>query len=343
MRDLSSHLPFKIGTRGSPLAMVQARQVQALLQQTDPQLATEGAVEIVQISTSGDRIQDRPLSEVGGKGLFTKEIEEALFSGQVDVAVHSTKDVATILPDGLQLSCYLPREDPRDALFAGAGVTSLAELPEKAVVGTASLRRQAMVKRARPDISTTLLRGNVATRLKKLANGDVDATLLAVAGLKRLQQQDKIVAPLATDGFLPAVAQGIVSLETRLPGETARDQCLYDLLQNLTDRDATLAAMSERACLQALDGSCRTPIAAYGTLMMNEGQIRLTLQAEILLPDGSVCIHQQQECDFPDHPIATAEMQKLAFETGFQLGLSIKSEAGSAFFDKLAAQMAVEG
>lgn len=343
MRDLSSYLPFKIGTRGSPLAMVQARQVQAVLQQADPQLAAAGAVEIVQISTAGDRIQNRPLSEVGGKGLFTKEIEEALFSGDVDIAVHSTKDVATILPDGLQLSCYLPREDPRDALFAGDGVTSLAQLPKNAIVGTASLRRQAMVKRARPDITTTLLRGNVATRLQKLADGVVDATLLAVAGLNRLQQQDKIVAPLATDDFLPAVAQGIVSLEIRLPIQTDRDQCLYDLLQGFTDRDATLAAISERACLQALDGSCRTPIAAYGTLKTAGDQVKLTLKAEILLPDGSVCVHQQQECDFPNQPVATEEMQKLAFEAGFQLGQAIKAEAGTAFFDKLEAQMAVEG
>ena len=200
---------IRIGTRGSPLALAQARMVHAAL-------AAQGAgeIEIVAIRTSGDRIQDRPLSEAGGKGLFTKEIEEALLAGTIDLAVHSAKDMPTLLPDGLMLAACLPREDVRDA-FISRKAASLRELPQGAVVGTASLRRQAMVKRLRPDVSVVPLRGNVETRLRKLEAGEVDATLLALAGLKRLGLADKATALLDTQEFLPAVGQGAITIEAR--------------------------------------------------------------------------------------------------------------------------------
>src|SRR5471032_1769981 len=205
----------RIGTRGSPLALAQAREVRARLIAAHPALAEPGAIEIVIISTTGDRVLDRNLADIGGKGLFTKELEQALAEGGIDVAVHSMKDVPTLLPEGLVIDCFLPREDPRDALFSAAG-GGLATLKSGAVVGTSSLRRQALLLYARPDLRVVPFRGNVETRLAKLAAGVVDATLLAVAGLRRLGKEHLITTILPPETMLPAAAQGAVGIERRL-------------------------------------------------------------------------------------------------------------------------------
>ena len=263
---------IRIGTRGSPLALAQARM-------TRTAMAAQGAgeIEIVTVRTSGDRIQDRPLAEAGGKGLFTKEIEEALLAGTIDLAVHSAKDMPTVLPNGLMLAACLPREDVRDA-FISRKARSLRELPQGALVGTASLRRQAMVKRLRPDLSVLPLRGNVETRLKKLEAGEVDATLLALAGLKRLGLADQATALIDAQEFLPAVGQGAITIETR-----ADDVRTRALLAKIDHADTSVALAVERAFLAVLDGSCRTPIAGHAVL---DGDA-ISFRGMILRPDGS--------------------------------------------------------
>lgn len=233
-------------------------------------------IEIVVIKTSGDRILDRPLAEVGGKGLFTKEIEDALLDGTIDFAVHSSKDMPTALPDGLVLSHFLPREDVRD-VFISPRHASLEALPPGAVVGTASLRRQALVKRLRPDLEVVTYRGNVQSRLRKLEAGEVDATLLALAGLKRLGLAHVATDVLAADRFPPAVGQGAIGLETR-----AGDGRVHDLLAPIHDPTTAAALSAERALLAALDGSCRTPIAALALLDGDD----LHLRAKVLSHDG---------------------------------------------------------
>jgi hydroxymethylbilane synthase len=265
---------LRIGTRGSPLALAQARMTRAALMAAHGW--SEDAVEIVVIRTSGDRIQDRPLSEVGGKGLFTKEIEDALLEGGIDIAVHSAKDMPTVLPDGLMLAVCLPREDVRDAFISHKAAT-LRDLAEGAVVGSASLRRQAMVKRLRPDLKVVPLRGNVETRLKKLEAGDMDATLLALAGLKRLGLADKATALLDTHEFLPAVGQGAVTIEARIDDAHTRN-----VLAKIDHRDTSVALLAERAFLGVLDGSCRTPIGGHAVL---DGD-KLSFRGMILRPDG---------------------------------------------------------
>ena len=254
----SADTVLRIGTRGSPLALVQAGQVRARLAAAHGLAPERIGIEIIR--TSGDMIRDRPLAEVGGKGLFTKEIEDALLAGRIDLAVHSAKDMPTVLPAGLAIVAVLPREDPRDAFISRKSRT-LHELPHGAVVGTASLRRQALVKRLRPDLAVVNFRGNVETRLRKLDAGEVDATLLALAGLKRLGRADAATAILSTDEFLPAVGQGIIALEAR--ADDARTRALLDAIN---DRDAATALACERAFLAVLDGSCRTPIAGYATV-----------------------------------------------------------------------------
>jgi hydroxymethylbilane synthase len=268
--------PFlRIGTRGSPLALAQAHETRRLLAAAHD-VAPE-RIEINIIKTTGDMIQDRALSSAGGKGLFTREIEQALQDGGIDLAVHSAKDMPTVLPEGLILAAFLEREDVRDALIA-PGVTSLKALPIGAVVGTASLRRQALVKRLRPDIETILFRGNVETRLRKIAEGAAHATLLALAGLKRLGLADRATAILDAETFLPAVGQGAIAIETR-----ADDARVRDLLALVNHRDTEIALSVERAFLAVLDGSCRTPIAGHATVM--EGSI--AFRGLILKPDGS--------------------------------------------------------
>jgi hydroxymethylbilane synthase len=237
----------------------------------------EDRISIEVIRTSGDRIQDRPLSEVGGKGLFTKEIEEALLECRIDLAVHSAKDMATRLPDGLAIGAVLEREDVRDA-FISLKYTSLGEMPAGAVVGTSSLRRQAQVKRVRPDLQVVGFRGNVETRLSKLEAGVADATFLAAAGLKRLGQAQRITRLVPTQEMLPAVAQAAIAVEVR-----AEDEVTRALVAPLDHRATGICLAAERAFLAHLDGSCRTPIGGLATI---DGD-RLELSGELLLPDGS--------------------------------------------------------
>jgi hydroxymethylbilane synthase len=301
---------IRIGTRGSPLALAQADETRARLIAAHPHLAAPGSIEICVIKTTGDKVQDRPLSEIGGKGLFTKEIEEALLAGGIDIAVHSMKDVPTWLPDGLVIECLLPREDPRDVLIATAG-NSIATLPLGAVVGSASLRRAAQVKALRPDLCIVPLRGNVETRIAKVQRGDATATLLALAGLKRLHKQNLATAILSTDEILPAVAQGAIGLETR-----AGDDRVNALLAPLNDRNTQLRVAAERACLAVLDGSCRTPIAAFAELSGDA----MRLRALIALPDGSQ-VHRQD---------ATGTASEAA-ALGMQIGRKLKEMAGPDF------------
>jgi hydroxymethylbilane synthase len=267
--------PLRIGSRGSPLALAQARQVRAGLMAAHS--LDENATEIVIIRTTGDQIQDRTLAEAGGKGLFTKEIEEALARGEIDLAVHSAKDVPTWLPDGLVLVGCLEREDVRD-VFVSRKAESVQALPRGAMVGTASLRRQALVKRMRPDLNVVPFRGNVETRLRKLNDGEVDATLLALAGLKRLGLADVATALLSLDQFPPAVGQGAITIEAR-----EDDARIRDLLGAVAHADTTTAVECERAFLAALDGSCRTPIAGLAQIQGD----RLLFRGLIIRPDGS--------------------------------------------------------
>ena len=266
---------LRIGTRGSAMALVQAGLVRDRLAAAHPDLA--GAVEIVPIRTSGDREQTRRLAEIGGKGLFTKEIEEALIERRIDLAVHSLKDVETWLPAGLEIACVLPRDDPREA-FLSPRAGSLGELPEGAVVGTVSLRRQAQLLRRRPDLRIVPLRGNVDTRMKKLAAGEVDATILALCGLVRLGQADAAREILSPEAMLPAVGQGALAIECRADNEPLRER-----LVALHDAASGAAAAAERAMLAALDGSCQTPIAGLAEV---EGG-RLLLTGALWTPDGS--------------------------------------------------------
>ena len=280
---------LRIGTRGSPLALAQANQVRARLVAA---LGCEtGRIAIVPIRTTGDTIKDRPLAEAGGKGLFTKEIEEALLAGHVDIAVHSAKDMPTLLPQGLTIAACLPREDARD-VFISRSAKSIAALKPGAVVGTASMRRQALVKRLRPDVEVVTFRGNVETRIAKLDAGQVDATLLALAGLKRLGLADAATAVLSIDQFLPAVGQGIVVMETC---DKREDVC--DLLSSANDEGSFIAMSAERGFLAALDGSCRSPIAGHATI--SGGQVRF--RGMILREDGSEVFECQR-----DGPIAEA-------------------------------------
>lgn len=275
MSDRSS---LVIGTRGSPLALRQAHEVEDRLAAA---LGWDKAqLPLSIIKTTGDAIQDRPLSEAGGKGLFTKELDIALLDGAIDIAVHSAKDLPTRLPDGLIIAGYLPREDVRDA-FISSVAANIPSLPKGAAVGSASLRRQAQVKRSRPDIEVTLLRGNVGTRLAKVESGAVAATLLAMAGLKRLGLLDHITAILDTDEFLPAVGQGAIALVTRAGDERTRA-----FVNAILDQATGVALAAERAFLTVLDGSCRTPIAGHARLI--DGAI--SFRGLVLRPDGSDCV-----------------------------------------------------
>jgi hydroxymethylbilane synthase len=291
---------IRIGTRGSPLALAQAGEVQQRLEAAHG--AGRHAFEIRAIRTTGDRIQDRPLADAGGKGLFTKEIEEALLAGEIDIAVHSMKDMPTELPAGLAVACFLPREDVRDA-FIGRSAASLGALPQGAVVATSSLRRQAQVKHLRPDLAVVAMRGNVETRLRKLQEGVADATLLAMAGLKRLGLADRVTAPMSTEDMLPAVAQGAIGIETR-----ADDLAMARLLAPINHEPTALAVTAERAFLARLEGSCRTPIAALAELAAG----RLSFRGMILTPDGRQCYATRREG-------APAEALRLAEDAAAEL------------------------
>jgi hydroxymethylbilane synthase len=282
VNSLQSH-PLKIGTRGSPLALWQANEVRSRLIAAHG--LDEAGIEVCTFKTSGDKIQDQSLSEFGGKGLFTKEIEAALALGEIALAVHSMKDMPTVLPEGLEIACVLQREDVRDA-FLSEKASSLTGLSEGAVVGTSSLRRRAQVRRLRPDLKLVEFRGNVETRLRKLAEGLADATFLAAAGLKRLGKEQHITAFVETHEMLPAVAQGAICIEIR-----SDDAATRDLLKAIHHEETALCVAAERAFLAELDGSCRTPIAGLGEL---DGD-RLRFRGQILTPDGSVSHETKRE------------------------------------------------
>jgi hydroxymethylbilane synthase len=269
--------PPRIGTRGSAMALYQANLVRDRLAAAHPGLAAPGMIELDIIRTTGDRVQNRLLAEIGGKGLFTKEIEQALIDRRVDLAVHSLKDMETFLPPGLEIACILPRDDPRDALVSRDGSTLMA-LPRGAKIGTASLRRTAQLLRRRPDLAVAPIRGNVDTRLDKMAAGEVDGLLLALCGLERLGRAAVASEILSVETMLPAVGQGALAIESR-----ADDSELRELLLALNDAASAACVTAERAMLGALDGSCRTPIAGLAEL---DGD-RLSLRALLLAADGS--------------------------------------------------------
>ena len=304
---------LRIGTRGSPLALAQAEMTRAALLATHPGLTGEG-VEILPIKTTGDKVQDRTLAAIGGKGLFTKEIEEALIDGRVDLAVHSMKDMPTFLPEGLMIGAMLEREDPRDAWISPVA-GSIATLPKGAVVGTASLRRQAQVLRQRPDLIVKPLRGNVGTRLDKLARGEAAATLLALAGLKRLGKADAATAILSLEEMLPAVAQGAIGIEVR-----RNDRRMRELVAALDHAPTSTAVAAERAMLAVLDGSCRTPIAGHASITGS----RMHLRGLIALPDGT-------ESHIADDS-ANATLDD-ATKLGRHLGERLKALAGPGFLN----------
>ena len=300
---------LRIGTRGSALALAQAAETRARLMAAHG--LPEEAFPVVVITTSGDRIQDRPLAEAGGKGLFTKEIEEALLEDRIDIAVHSSKDMPTRLPDGLEIAAFLEREDVRD-VFIGRAAPRLEELPDGALVGTSSLRRQALVRRLRPDLRVGIFRGNVQTRLRKLSEGQADGTLLALAGLRRLAMTEVATEILPLDRFPPAPGQGAICIESRTADARTRA-----MLAPLMHVPTGLALTCERAFLAALDGSCRTPIAGHALVNGD----RLSFSGMILSPDGAKV-----------HEIAAGGRAGDAAEIGARAGADIRARAGSAFF-----------
>jgi hydroxymethylbilane synthase len=308
---MAQPLPLRIGTRGSPMALVQAGMVRDRLAAAHPDLAAPGALEIVVIRTTGDRVQDRPLHEIGGKGLFTKEIEEALIAGAIDLAVHSMKDVATWLPPGLEIGCLLTRDDPRDAFLSHKAKT-LRELPQGAVLGTASPRRAAQALNLRPDLRIVTLRGNAGTRMRKLTAGECDATLLSLAGLRRIGEEAAIASILSTDEMLPAAAQGAIGIECR-----ADDIATRRRLAPLNDADAASTIAAERALLAALDGSCRTPIAALAEI--RDGA--LSLRGMVISPDGTQCHRASRHGAIGD-----------AVALGSDAGAELRRVAGPGFF-----------
>ncbi len=302
--------PLNIGTRGSPLALAQANE-------TRDRLATafdlpHEAFTIVVIKTTGDKIIDRPLKEIGGKGLFTREIEDDMLSGRIDIAVHSMKDMPVLQPEGLVLDTYLPREDVRDA-FISPHAGGLGELPEGTVVGTSSLRRKAQLKLRRPDLEVVEFRGNLQTRLRKLEDGVATATFLAMAGLNRLKMEEVPKSAIAVEDMLPAVAQGAIGIERRIDDTRAAD-----MLAAIHDGPTGQRLAAERRFLAELDGSCETPIAGLAEL---DGST-LRLRGEVLRPDGSEAIDDVVTCAIEDGP-----------EAGAKMAQKLLRQAGPGFFD----------
>ena len=307
-------IPYlRIGTRGSPLAIAQTEETRDRLAAAHPGLAEPGAIDIVVIKTTGDKVLDRALAEVGGKGLFTREIDEALVAGDIDLAVHSMKDVPTWMPDGIVLPTMLPREDPRDA-FISPKAADIDGLAPGSVVGTASLRRQAQLLHRRPDLRVAVLRGNVQTRLRKLEAGEVDATLLAVAGLKRLDMAHVATAVIGTHDLLPAVGQGAIGITCR-----AGDSRVLDLLAPLNDEKTMARVSAERAMLEVLDGSCRTPIAGLAEIIVAEV---MTLSCLIARPDGTDLLTTSRTGPYRE-----------ALAMGRDAGEELRERAGPGFFD----------
>ena len=307
--------PLRIGTRGSPLALAQAYETRARLAAAFD--LPHEAFEIVVIKTTGDKVLDRPLKEIGGKGLFTREIEEDLLSGAIDIAVHSMKDMPVLQPEGLLLDCYLPREDVRDA-FVSLEFDSLDALPAGTKVGSSSLRRRAQLTARRPDLEVVEFRGNVQTRMKKLEDGVAGATFLAQAGLNRLGMADVARSAISPEDMLPAVAQGAIGIERR-----ANDPRTAEMLATIHDRDTGIRLAAERAFLAGLDGSCETPIAGLAEI---DGPA-LRLRGEILRPDGSEVLSE-------DRSAPIAEAAKL----GADMARELRARAGEGFFDWITAK-----
>lgn len=301
--------PLRIGTRGSPLALAQAYETRERLSIAFG--LSLDSFEIVVIKTTGDKVLNRPLKEIGGKGLFTKEIEEALLQESIDIAVHSMKDMPVQQPDGLILDTFLPREDVRDG-FVSRIHKSLADIPQGATVGTSSLRRRAQLMSKRPDLKIVEFRGNVQTRLKKLDDGVAECTFLAVAGLNRLKMEDIITAPISTDEMLPAVAQGAIGIERR-----EKDIKVATMLEAIHNSTTGLLLSAERAFLEALDGSCETPIAGLAEFK-NEN---LRFRGEILKIDGSEV--------YSDEQVVSKEDATLV---GIEMAHKLLSQAGNDFF-----------
>jgi len=301
--------PLRIGTRGSPLALAQAYETRERLSIAFG--LSLDSFEIVVIKTTGDKVLNRPLTEIGGKGLFTKEIEEALLQQAIDIAVHSMKDMPVQQPDGLILDTFLPREDVRDA-FVSRIHKSLADIPQGATVGTSSLRRKAQLMSKRPDLKIVEFRGNVQTRLKKLDDGVAECTFLAVAGLNRLKMEDILTAPISTDEMLPAVAQGAIGIERR-----EKDIKVATMLEAIHNSTTGLLLSAERAFLEALDGSCETPIAGLAEFK-NEN---LRFRGEILKTDGSEV--------YSDEQVVSKEDATLV---GIEMAHKLLSQAGNDFF-----------
>jgi hydroxymethylbilane synthase len=298
-----------IGSRGSPLALAQAHEVRRRLAAAHGMAEDGFAIRV--IKTSGDAIQDRPLYEAGGKGLFTKEIEQALLAGEIDLAVHSAKDVPTFLPDGLWLSSWLPREDPRD-VFISFKAKTLHELPAGASVGSSSPRRRALIAKLRPDLKLVSIRGNVETRLRKLESGEADATILALAGLNRLGMQDKATSIFDPHEFLPAAGQGAIAIETRRDNARANG-----LVAAIDDKDTEVAVAAERGFLALLDGSCRTPIAAHCIV---EGDY-IRFRGLIVSPDGREA-----------HEAVREGLRSEAAMLGADAAREVRERAGERFF-----------
>lgn len=307
---------IRIGTRGSPLALAQAHETRDKLIANHPDLAEEGAIQIVIIKTTGDKILSQPLADIGGKGLFTKEIDEALLNRDIDIAVHSMKDVPTYLPDKTILPCNLPREDVRDA-FISLTAASLGELPAGTTVGTASLRRKSQILHRYPSLKVLEnFRGNVQTRLRKLNEGVVRATLLALAGLKRLNMTENVTSILSIDDMLPAVAQGAIGIACRDDNDK-----MADYLASLNHEETRLAVVCERAFLETLDGSCRTPIAGYAC---RDEEGNCVFKGLVASPDGTQVLETSRK-----GPYSLDDMISMGKDAGKEL----LSRAGPGFFD----------
>jgi hydroxymethylbilane synthase len=289
---------IRIGTRASNLAIAQAKEVKNRLLGAFPDL-TQAQIEIVQFITTGDRIQDRHLADIGGKGLFTKEIEEALFAGTVDIAVHSMKDMPDTLPEGLVIPCILEREDSRDCLIGK--YKTIADIPQNAVIGTSSLRRQSQLLRIRPDLKVVQFRGNVNTRLRKLAEGVVDASILAVAGLHRLELNNEISYIFSEEEMLPAVAQGAIGVECR-----ADNIHILAVLERINHTTSFTEIACERAYLKELGGSCQTPIAGRATI---SGSV-ISFKGRVLSDDGAKCYEVEGSADISEAHLLGKEMGK---------------------------------
>lgn len=317
MADEASEIkPLRIGTRGSPLALAQAYETRKRLQAAFPELQAEGAIEICVMKTQGDMILDKSLMELGGKGLFTKELDVALLGDEVDICVHSMKDVPTWLPEGTILPCNLPREDTNDAFIHKDGsVTRIEDLPDGSVIGTASLRRQAQILAKNPTLKCVNFRGNVQTRLRKLDDGVVDATLLAIAGLKRMDMDGCATSVLDWGEMLPAVSQGAIGIQCR-----SDDERSLKYIDALNHPETKTCVDCERAFLEALDGNCKTPIAGQARIIDGE----VVFKGLIAMPDGSELFETEAKGAPED-----------AADIGRKAGEELKERVGDKFFEMM--------